>query len=765
MVTKSEKKFSKKGNSMKKMRKGAVASKPEIHHLLYSYIPPFILSLIGYLFYKSSLHYGFQFDDLANITKLYSIRNSTFSQLFFQGPRWISYWLNTLHYQIGKFNPFSYRLFNVMSHTTTSIIIFYLFYSALLGLKKRSFFSENAFLIAICSAVLFLLHPVQTQTVSYVIQGQLEGLAGFFIVSITLCFYFAYHAHQNFLQKGLLFLVFVLGAFSCGTKEIAIMSPFLLFVFDWFFVAQGDIQSIKNRKLFYCLYSIMIFSIYLYFLKPKFFIDVLGLKIEARNNIGNVLTENPTDKILPLHYFISQFKVILHYLFIFIWPFNISVEYDWKLVKSFFSLDCFVPFLLLCGVFGILLRTLQQQSAHVGTFGLIWFFVSIAPRSSFIPSSELLTDYKTYTGSIGITFMLAVGIVKLGTLLFDYVRGKNLFLVRREFDVLFLFIFLLPLGYFTHERNKVWSSGKNFWANIIANAPGKARAYNNYGVALSEEGFYKESIPYYQKAIEMDNRYPDPLNNIAVAYSFIGNLDKAIEALRRSIIIAPMYPEAYNNLASFLISKKEYDQAEKSLHYALQLRPYYGKAYFNLGKIHLFRDDLEKAYECFKSACTRADLDNETGFQLYGQISMKLQKYADAAFAYNKLVELKPTKENLFNSAQAFFLNNNFDQCIMAYKKLLNISPNEQNAWYNLGETYIRVNNPQQALSAFQKAKSLGNSVPNLPLRLAYCHKLLNNIVESEKILNDVLQQPSIPEQFKLVARNELALMKASHAA
>lgn len=729
---------------------------------LYLYILPLFLPLIGFLFYRSSLHYNFQFDDLANITKLYSIRNSTFSDLFFQNTRWISYWINTLHYKIGKFDPFSYRLFNVLSHSLTSIIIFYLFYLSLTGLRKKSFLTTHALLISSITSIVFLLHPVQTQTVSYVIQGQLEGLAGLFIVSIALCFLLLERATTFLSRTGLTILLFVLATFSCSTKEIAIISPFLLMLFDWFFIAQGSVQSFKKRLLLHGAYLVTIFGIYLYFLKPHFFIKMLGLKIEARNNIGNVLTENPTDKILPLHFFISQFKVILHYLFMFIWPFSISVEYDWKLVHGFFAFDCIVPLFILCCIAFYIFKLLRTNWANPYAFGIVWFFVSIAPRSSFIPSSELLTDYKTYTGSVGIAFLLALGIVKLFTLLCDRINHQQFKHYQHHISSTFVLLIACCVGFMTYERNKVWRSGEDFWENIIQNAPGKARAYNNYAVALSEKGLYKESIPYYQKAIDMDHAYPDPLNNIAVAYSFIGDLDKAIDALRKSIMIQPMYPEAYNNLASFLITKKEYDQAEKALNYALMLRPYYGKAYFNLGKINLLRNNEEKAFECFKNACTKADLDNESGFQLYAHMAMKLNKHTDAVFAYTKMVELKPTKENIFNLAHAHYLNDNFEQSSVMYQQLLRSHPNERNAWYNLGETYLRLNNPKQALTAFKKAEELKHPIPNLPLRMAYCYKLLNNNHETERILNDVLQQPSIPEQFKVVARNELALMKNS---
>ncbi len=758
----------KKGNSMKKVKNVKVQTIKEVQvsafHSWHFFLPPLLLSLFAFLFYRPSLHYNFQFDDLANITKLFSIRHLTFHDLFFNGPRWISFWLNTLHYKFGKFNPFTYRLGNVISHSLTSIMVFFLFYLALSVLKKRPFFSRNAFVIAATTAMIFLLHPVQTQTVSYVIQGQLEGLAGFFIVAISLCFLLLERAKNSITRIVLTVVFFTLAALSCGTKEIAIISPFLLLTFDWFFIAQGNMQLLKRRLPLHAAFFITIFGIYMYFLKPAFFVNIFGLKMEARNNIGNVLTDKSTDKILPLHFFISQFKVILHYLYMFVWPFNISVEYDWKLVKSFFSLDCFLPFVALCVLAWAVIKELYKDKANTYIFGLIWFFISIAPRSSFIPSSELLTDYKTYTGSLGIAFLLAVGIIKLMLFLAEYIQHDFYKQYRQQINHAFLFFLALPLGWTTYERNKVWRSGEEFWANVIQNAPLKARAYNNYAVALSEKGLYKESIPHYQKAIDMDNAYPDPLNNIAVAYSFLGDLDKAIEALRRSIVIQPHYPEAYNNLASFLIQKKEYEQAEKALQYALRLRPHYGKAFFNLGKICLYRDKQDEAFEYFKSACTKADLDNESGFQLYGHMAMRLKKFEDAIFAYSKLIEFKPLKENYFNLAHACFLHQKFEQASAIYQKLLAKDPDERNAWYNLGEVYLGMNNPQQALAAFQRAQALNHPIPNLPLRMAYCHKLLKNFSETERLLNETLKNPAMSEQFKMVARNELAQLKTSKA-
>ena len=80
-------------------------------------IVPLILVVTTALIYKPSLQYDFQFDDIANISKHFEIRSHTLSDMLFQGTRWISYWLNSFYYSLDKFNPFYYRLGNIIIHT------------------------------------------------------------------------------------------------------------------------------------------------------------------------------------------------------------------------------------------------------------------------------------------------------------------------------------------------------------------------------------------------------------------------------------------------------------------------------------------------------------------------------------------------------------------------------------------------------------------------------------------------------------------------
>ena len=434
----------------------------------------------------------------------------------------------------------------------------------------------------------------------------------------------------------------------------------------------------------------------------------------------------------------------------YIWPFNICVEYDWKLVKSFFSPDCFFPLVVLLSIAGYIVRLLLKDRSNIIAFAALWFFIVIAPRSSFIPSSELLTDYKTYCASFAILFLLASGIVKLLNMALPYV-AQFFSPVRIVYVQHALCLMLLvPVGFAAYVRTTVWRSGLDFWGNIIKNAPGKARAYNNYAVALSGLKHFREAIPFYKKAIQMDDKYPDPWNNLAVSYSVLGQLDLAIAAMKKSIKIQPYYPEGYNNLASFLMQKKQYEKANKILNIALKLRATYGKALFNKGKLRMEQGNLEEAFPYFKKACLEADLDNESGFKIYANVSLKLKKAEDAIIAYKRLLQFNPHVPGYyFGLGNAFFLADKFKEAIQYYEKTVQLAPDNIRAWYNLGETYLKAHNPQRALDCFKKTQALNPGMLNAHVRVATCYNELGQTKKGCLLLEQLLRRQNLTADLR----------------
>lgn len=691
--------------------------------MIYGLAPALLASFTALVYYPS-LFYDFQFDDVANIKKFFAARTHTFSMWSFKSSRWISYWLNTVNYKLGKHNPFIYRFFNLSFHITTGILIFLVTYKAFSRLKKESYFGKRALPISFITTLLFLVHPVQTQTVSYVIQGQLEGLAGMFTMLLALLFLHWTTIKNTALKVIGALCIYAILFVGCGTKEIIVVSPLMLLLFDWFFVAQGNWKDLRKRALFYAGY---IGTIYYYFgfqimqgsSKNWIKKEMLYVDKKVTSNIGNVITQHAGQEITRWGYCISQFKVILHYLWIFLWPFSISVDYDWKMAHDFFTPEVIAPLLFLILISAGIAALLYKNKTSPIAFGALWFFVGIAPRSSIIPSTELVADYKTYFSSYGWLLLLTMSMIYSFEWITAQIKDLNLPESVKS-PYLATALCALCLGWGTYERNKVWRSPQEFWFNIIQNAPLKARAYNNYAVSLAEKKQFKEAIPYLRKAIKMDNHYPDPWNNIAVCYNALRKNDLAINQLYEAIKINPTYPEFYNNLASFLLAKKEYNKVCEMAQKAIRLRSHYGKAYFNWGRALYELGNKEEAFKRIKHSCLVADYDTLEAFEIYGNLSLELQKFDDAILAYSNACSINPASNDLkFNLANAYYCNKNHVQAKQVYLSLVENNPQEYRSWYNLAETYMDLGDKNQAIKCFKKASPLQKNFPHIRQRIA----------------------------------------------
>lgn len=784
---------------------------------------PFSLLSTTAAFYWPSLEYPFQFDDIANITKKFDIRIFEFKRLF--KLRWMGEWLSMLNYQMGRFDPFYFRLTNLVVHLATGLILFYLIYRICSRLKKSSFLESNALLVSFITSGLFLLHPVQTQGVSYIIQARLEGLATLFILLTLLCFVLCAQAKTLFGRISLGVLLAGISFLSFGTKEIIIITPFLSIIIDWFFISNQTWKSFKTRLWMHGLIAIIIFGCFAYYETIKWYTRILGLQMTTGNNRGNILTTAANDIITPLKFLISEFKVILHYMLMYIWPFNISVEYDWKLSTGFFAPDSFFPFLALAAIGWWCIKNLIKKENGPVTFGLIWFFIAVAPRSSIVPSPELLCDYKAYPASVGLLFILAMGITYIINFMASGFKSKSLTSIHNKIVIglivatcalyvygvatiisnvtynlktfasillllpaavawmlyyaiqhkgtlilytqrnkaLFSLVFFIPFGYTMYNRNLVWESCESFWEDITIKAPLKARAHNNYGVALSEAGKYDTAIEQYKTAIRQDSDYCDPWSNLAVAYSFKNEVDKAIAALKNAIRIFPHYPEAYNNLGSFLLQKKDYDSAEHSFQLALKLRPHYGKAFLNLGRLYLEKGENEKSWEHFVKA-TEGDLDNWAGFAALGEVATKLGKYKEAIAAFTNSISLLKQGEDinpkiLFALANSYYMEKQYDKSLPLYNQLVKINPQHNAYAFNLAETYFATENYEQALKHFNLAKDVEKALPQSHFRIVTCLQKLDRHSEAQRYL-DVLTNAEAPDWFLDKAKQEMAIYK-----
>lgn len=717
----------------------------------------FILYSLAILLLVFSLYYlglraPFQFDDIANITKNFSIRNYDIYSEIMSRSRWFGELTNKLYFQLAGFNPLYYRIFNILCHMSTGLSWLGLCYLICKKQKIIAFVSDNAFLLTNTSFALFMLHPVQTQTVSYIIQARLEGLATLFITGSLFLFFSALFSKSNF-YKIILFSLSVLALFfGCGSKEIAVVTPILAILIDLFWFSDFSWEKFKPRLLYHLFYFLFTMFVMFHLLKPTFFKQLLSFGIESFNNRGNILTSNPMQKITAYQFLISEFSVMLHYLWIYIFPISLCVEYNFVLHSSIFDSVVLIPFFILVAISSFFLWLIKHKEYRPLSFGYFWFLIATLPRTTIIPSAELACDYKTYLASFGMFWMISFFIVKSCDYLSKFNFSINSIEKIRNSVIIFI---LAACTHLTFHRNKVWADAADFWKDIVLKNPGKPRPLNNYAVALTEKGEFDEAVKMFKESIALDPYYPDPLSNLAVVLSNQEKYNEAIESLNKSLEIIPDYPEAYNNLAAIFIKKNDIDRAIVNLKKAISLRPFYGKAYFNLGRCYIVKEEKELAWQQFKKA-TEGDFDTTAGFVALGESSIMIGKYHDAIKAFNTSIEKGESSFGVyFNLAHCHFMLKDFANAEYLFKELVKAAPTDGCAKFNLAETLFVQDKFSQAYDLFLEFKPFSKEAPKAICRIANCLEKIHGIEESLSFLED-MKVAEFTEEGKELFRQEL---------
>lgn len=698
---------------------------------------PIWLTVLTIATYLPSLWYDFQFDDRPNILKFYDIRHHTFASLFFKSTRWISYWINTVLYNIGGYNPLYYRLFNLSVHLINGALIYFILRKLLARVHQQHFIAKHASLIAAVTMALFLLHPVQTQTITYIIQGQLEGCAALFCLSIIALFIVIAERQQSRISYAAIALLPVIATLASGTKEIAIITPLLVLLVDWFFFAKGSVTALKKRWYVHALLALVTFGCYGWLLGGTFFLNAFGLKSTITSNFGNLITESLATTITPYWYFISQFRSLVHYLWIYLAPIGLCADYDWRMVNGFADIDVWLPFLLLTAIALFTGWLLYKNKIAVFAFGVLWFFISMAPRTTIVPSNELVNDYKTYLASFGWLLLIAIALVWL---LETYAHKKPLV------HALAGFLLLSTLCISTYSRNQSWSSGYAFWKDVTEKAPTKARAYNNLGVHALELDNKQEAVWAFRRAISIEpNTFQDPYINLGAYYDREGEHDLAILMLRRAIMINPNKETAWFNLGNALQKSGSNDLAEKAYEQAVAIAPHYGKAWFALGTMALERQDKTQAHEYFKESVTNADVDfHPEALQAYAQTSLELGYFTDAQQAFAHLRVVFPHDITAaINEANCAFLAGNPEESFNLYSTLSKRVPVtvDPRPLYHLGEVCCAMNRFKDGLACFNEVATVDHS-PRIQIQRAWC---LMNSGDPEQARQILMQLTSLP--------------------
>ncbi len=456
-----------------------------------------VVACFGIFAYANSFSNQFLYDDEHYVVKNRFIRNIAFLPEIFttdavagSGQRSNFYRPLQLVAYLAVYGVFGldvggFHLLNLSLHLGNAFLVYFLA-RRLWGREPVSFFAS----------LLFAVHPVQTEAVTYM-NGTADPLAAFFGLASLLC-------HLKADGKTA-FRAASLACFAAAllAKETIVVVPALVILLD---VGRG--RKLRETAKG-CLPYLLLMAAYLW-------ARATALNFTQSLNLfagSNIYTENPSYRLYTFLAGLTEYYQVL--------LFPLRLKYDRALVVFINPLSSRVllSLLLLVPLFVSALRSLRRD--RVVFLGIAWFFVSLAPVSGAIPINGFAMEHWLYFPSIGFFITvayLAAGFPRetVGPSSSGEWRGCGKCSLALVLVVAALFAVL------TRERNKVWREPVCFYEAVLEHNPQIARVRNNLGMAYVSRGRPAEGLEQFKLAVALEDRYPETHYNLALLYFQLG---------------------------------------------------------------------------------------------------------------------------------------------------------------------------------------------------------------------------------------------------
>lgn len=465
-------------------------------------------------------------------------------------------------------SPASFHGGNLLIHLAAALFLFGVIRRSLLSPRLPERYRSSALGLSLTSTLIWALHPLQTQAVTYLTQ-RCESLMGLFFLGTLYAFIRGAGSPR---PRRWYCLAVGLCALGMGSKAVMVTAPFLILCYDRVFVAVSRQEIWNRRRMFY-----------------------LALFLTLAVQAALLLTTSYADikTYHPLEYGLAQFGVITHYLRLALFPHPLILDYHWLPVRDWAEIG---------GGFAIIVTLLLlilaawRKSPPLGFAGL-WFFLILAPTSTLLPLEDLAFEHRMYLPLAALTVLTALGGYELLRRLFP--RSPS----RRKLSAGALtFLVVGILGALTISRNSDYRSAAGIWEGVITRRPGNPRAYNSLANLVLRQGDSVRAEQLYRRAIEVSPAYQPAHYNLANLLAGRGEVKEAIVYYRKTLEINPEAVEAHNNLGIALFREGETEAARTHFLAGLKTDPEDPAGHYNLGLLLLREGDAARALPYLKRA-------------------------------------------------------------------------------------------------------------------------------------------------------------------
>jgi tetratricopeptide (TPR) repeat protein len=514
--------------------------------------------------YGPAIHAPFLFDD---IKQQYATPTASAPLANWIGPvrplLMLSYWVNT---RISTEDTSSFHVLNIFIHFLTGILVFLVIRRLLEWAQAEK---PTRALFAAFGAALFLLHPLQTESVAY-ISGRSESLCGMFACAAFAAF--LYRRTPAISWAGVATVVPLFGA-ALLSKEQAVALPVLLVLTDIWWNPESPLRAVwANWKLYVVLAAGAAAGVAL------FWRMILG--IGTGDSAGFGLKD-----FTWYQYLFTQFRAIFVYVFGFVLPINLNVDWDFPISRTIFDRGAILGLAALLALGAVAWR--YRRKFPLAGYGYFVFLVLLSPTSSILPIKDPIADRRMYLPMLG---LILIAIDLLSRL---KVEGKAL--------VTGAAALIVAAALTTHARAEVWSDPVLLWQDTASKSPDKVRAHFQLAFAYFDRGRFDLAVSEFEKAASFRPPTTDLLVDWGLAYDGLNQPDKALEKFRQAAALEPS-AHTYTQIGYIHAKRSEWKEATAALDTAQKLDPSFAITYMYKGQVYLATNQAAAAVAEFQHA-------------------------------------------------------------------------------------------------------------------------------------------------------------------
>lgn len=559
-----------------------------------------------------------------------------------------------VNYAIHGLEVWGYHLVNIVVHWLAGLNLFGLVRRTLMTDTLRARWGEHARPVAFFAALLWLVHPLCTQSVTYIVQRG-EALMGLFYL---LTLYTLLRGATSRRPMGWYVACVIACALGMASKAVMVTAPVVALLFDRTFLTRGFADALRKR---WWLHGGLMLSWGVLF--------ALGIVQATFRTAPNPLAHVGFSHVgvTPIEYAATQPGVILHYLRLAFWPAGQCLDYLWPVART---PGAIVPASIVIGLLalGALVGTTRRTPA--GFLGAA-FLLILLPTSSFIPLKDLAFEHRMYLPLAAVVTLVVCTFCRVVLSVSLAARGWT----APAFRALGVIgaMTAVALGLVTVNRNRAYHAQETMWRDVADKCPHNHRAFIGIGAELQKKGLLEEAMQQYRHALSIEPAFADAWYNVGTLFEAKKLWGKAARAYERVIELAPQRLHVYEALARALSRAERFAEAAR------------------------WYDRL-------------ADLDPNNARWSYeaGNAFLDSERYGEAIRRYRRATELEAgLVEAWINLGNALRRTGAKDAAIDAYLRAIDQDPGSYVAWLNLGFTRGDTGQTVQAIAAFEQAVSI----------------------------------------------------------